>query len=80
MALPIYGFHPHNALKADNYTFKVFNRWGQQVFQSRNWQEKWDGTIKGVKQAPGVYVWMLSYTERLTGKQVFRKGTVMLIR
>ena len=74
------GFHPHNALKADNYTFKVFNRWGQLIFQSRNWQEKWDGTIKGVKQAPGVYVWMLSYTERVTGKQVFRKGTVMLIR
>lgn len=74
------GFHPHNALKADNYTFKVFNRWGQLLFQSRNWQEKWDGTIKGVKQAPGVYVWMLSYTERVTGKQVFRKGTVMLIR
>jgi gliding motility-associated-like protein len=73
-------FHPHNALKADSYQFKVFNRWGQVVFQSTNWQERWDGTIKGIKQAPGVYVWMLSYVNRDTKQPVFRKGTVMLIR
>ncbi len=73
-------FHPHNALKADNYQFKVFNRWGQVIFQSNNWKDKWDGTIHGVKQATGVYVWMLSYINRDTGQPVFKKGTVTLIR
>lgn len=73
-------FQPHNALKADNYQFKVYNRWGQLVFQSRNWREKWDGKINGILQTTGVYVWMLSYTHRDTGKSVFRKGTVTLIR
>ena len=73
-------FQPHNALKADNYEFKVYNRWGQLVFQSRNWREKWDGKINGAYQTTGVFVWMLSYTHRDTGKQVFRKGTVTLIR
>lgn len=73
-------FQPHNALKADNYEFKVYNRWGQLVFQSRNWREKWDGKIIGAYQTTGVFVWMLSYTHRDTGKQVFRKGTVTLIR
>jgi gliding motility-associated-like protein len=73
-------FHPHNALKADNYQFRVFNRWGQIVFQSTNWQEKWDGTVRGEKQPPGVFVWMLSYTNRDTKQQVYKKGTVMLIR
>ncbi|RYY14634.1 MAG: gliding motility-associated C-terminal domain-containing protein, partial [Chitinophagaceae bacterium] len=33
--------YPTNALKADNLTFKVYNRWGQLVFSSRNWQDKW---------------------------------------
>ncbi len=73
-------FRPHNALKADNYEFKVYNRWGQLLFSSRNWQEKWDGRIKGQVQPTGVYVWMLRYTHRDTGQPVFKKGTVTLIR
>jgi gliding motility-associated-like protein len=73
-------FWPHNALKADNLTFKVYNRWGQLVFQSRTWRDRWDGKINGVLQTTGVYVWMLSYTHRDTKKQVFQKGTVTLIR
>ncbi len=73
-------FRPHNALKADNYDFRVFNRWGQLVFQSRNWQDQWDGRLNGKLQTTGVYVWMLSYTHRDTKQPVFRKGTVTLIR
>ncbi|HEX7904090.1 MAG TPA: gliding motility-associated C-terminal domain-containing protein [Chitinophagaceae bacterium] len=73
-------FWPHNAIKAENYDFKVFNRWGQLIFHSRNWKEKWDGKINGVLQGTGVFVWMLSYTHKDTHKQVFQKGTVTLIR
>lgn len=73
-------FSPHNALKANNYTFSVFNRWGQIVYQTNNWLDRWDGRLKGQLQPPGVYVWKLSYTHRDTGLSVFRKGTVTLIR
>jgi gliding motility-associated-like protein len=73
-------FSPHNALKADNLQFKVYNRWGQLVFQSGTWRDKWDGRINGELQTTGVYVWMLNYTHRDTKKQVFQKGTVTLIR
>ncbi|MGK2863841.1 MAG: gliding motility-associated C-terminal domain-containing protein, partial [Chitinophagaceae bacterium] len=72
--------YPNNALKADNLEFKVFNRWGQQVFSTRNWQDKWDGSFKGIQQNPGVFVWFLSYILRGTEKKIFRKGTTMLIR
>ena len=73
-------FGPHNALKADNYQFKVYNRWGQLVFESTNWKERWDGKVKGIPQGTGVYVWMLRYATRDTKKPVFKKGTVTLIR
>jgi len=73
-------FGPHNALKADNYEFKIYNRWGQLVFRSINWKDRWDGTIKSSPQQPGVFVWMLSYTHRDSKQQVFKKGTVTLIR
>ena len=72
--------YPTNALKADNLQFKIFNRWGQLVFESKNWRDKWNGTIKGIRQDSGIYVWFLQYTHRDTGRQVFQKGTTMLIR
>ncbi len=73
-------FRPHNALKADKYEFKVYNRWGQIVFQTNNWQDKWDGKINGNLQVSGVFVWMLSYINRDTKMEVFEKGTVTVIR
>src|SRR5690606_16773608 len=71
--------YPNNAMKADNLEFRVFNRYGQQVFYTRDWTKKWDGRVNGVVQATGVYVWFLSYTHRDTGQKVFQKGTTTLI-
>jgi gliding motility-associated-like protein len=73
-------FWPHNALKAEELEFKVFNRWGQLVFQSKSWRDRWNGKINGVLQDSGVYVWFLSYTHKDTKQKVFEKGTVTLIR
>jgi gliding motility-associated-like protein len=72
--------YPLNALKARNLEFKVFNRWGQLVFQTTDWTKRWDGTVDGHPQAAGTYVWMLSYVDGETGKHIFQKGTSILIR
>lgn len=72
--------YPNNALKAKDLEFKVYNRWGQLVFSTRNWQEKWNGKISGLPQAPGVFVWFLRYTHITTGQKIFQKGTTTLIR
>ncbi len=72
--------YPLNALKTTDLEFKVFNRWGQLVFSSHNWREKWDGKVNGTRQSPGIFVWYLKYTHSVTGQKVFQKGTTMLIR
>ena len=72
--------YPLNAYKADNLEFRVFNRWGQLVFETKDWTKKWDGKINGNPQAPGTYVWMLRYINRDTGKLFSEKGTTVLIR
>jgi gliding motility-associated-like protein len=72
--------YPLNAYKADHLDFKVYNRFGQVVFETHDWTQKWDGTVNGHKEPSGGYVWMLSYTDRDTGKRVFQKGTTILIR
>jgi gliding motility-associated-like protein len=72
--------YPVNALKADQLDFKVFNRWGQLMFATKDWQRKWDGKTNGIAQAAGAYVWFLSFTHHDTGKKVFMRGITILIR
>jgi len=72
--------YPINAYKADNLIFRVFNVYGQKVFETRDRTQKWDGTINGIQQAPGTYVWTLAYTHRDIGQNFNLKGTILLIR
>ncbi|MFI5128334.1 MAG: gliding motility-associated C-terminal domain-containing protein [Chitinophagales bacterium] len=72
--------NPNNAVKADNLLFRVYNRLGQLVFETKDWTRKWDGKVKGEMQQTGVYAWMLTYTHHDTGEKVFQKGTTVLIR
>ncbi len=72
--------YPLNAWKADNLDFRVYNRYGQLVFETRDWTTKWDGKINGIPQPTGSYVWILQYTDRDTGQKHFMKGASLLIR
>jgi gliding motility-associated-like protein len=59
--------------------FRIFNRWGQMIFNTTVNQKGWDGKIKGTAQGSNVFVWMVSAID-YTGKPIFLKGTVTLIR
>ena len=72
--------YPTNAYKSKDLLFIIYNRGGQKIFETHNWENKWDGTFKGNPQDPGTYVWMLHYTNIETGKTVNLKGTTVLIR
>ena len=72
--------YPLNAYKATGLQFRVFNRFGQLVFETRDWTKRWDGTCNGQAADPGTYVWTLHYTNAYTGKYVEQRGTSILIR
>jgi gliding motility-associated-like protein len=64
--------------------FRVFNRWGEQVFSSQNVQANdpkggWDGKHRGKDPRPDVYVWLVEAI-CYTGEPMFIKGDVTLIR
>ncbi|MBL0359181.1 MAG: gliding motility-associated C-terminal domain-containing protein [Chitinophagaceae bacterium] len=71
--------YPVNAYKATSLRFRVFNRGGQMIFETRERNRKWDGTFKGEPQSPGTYIWLLEYTD-IKGKKISLKGTAVLIR
>lgn len=58
--------------------FIVYNRYGQKVFESIDIEEGWDGTFKGKRINPGVFVWYLE-VEFLSGTIEKLKGNVTLI-
>ena len=59
--------------------FRVYNRWGQVVFTTTTRNAGWDGTINGINQPVGVYVWMLKAKD-VVGKVYDMKGTSLIIR
>ncbi|MFT3679108.1 MAG: gliding motility-associated C-terminal domain-containing protein [Ferruginibacter sp.] len=72
--------YPTNAYKAKDLLFRVYNRGGQMIFETRNWLNKWDGSFKGSPQDPGTYVWTLRYTHTETGQYYNLKGSSVLLR
>jgi len=59
--------------------FKVFNRWGAEVFSTNNVDEGWNGTWNGNPQPMGVYVFVVEAVGP-TGRRFYKQGNVTLIR
>ena len=65
-----------------DYTFTIYDRWGEVVFESNHPEKKWDGSIKGdvSEGKTDVYVWRLETKNKYTGKEIVKRGHVTLIR
>ncbi|MBL0146656.1 MAG: gliding motility-associated C-terminal domain-containing protein [Chitinophagaceae bacterium] len=59
--------------------FRVFDRYGALMFETREWLKGWDGNFKGKKALAGTYVWMVKGID-VNGADVEQTGTVILIR
>ena len=59
--------------------FRVYNRWGQMVFESKNLQNGWDGTFNGAPQEQDAYAYMLTATF-IDGSTFQKNGNVTLLR
>ena len=59
--------------------FRVFNRWGQLVFETRSERPGWDGRLNGSVMPSQVVVWMMEGIG-VDNRLYRRKGTSVLIR
>ncbi len=59
--------------------FRIFNRYGQIVFETSVLSKGWDGTYKGKKQPVSAYIWMIKGTDK-DGKMIELKGTLLLLQ
>ncbi len=59
--------------------FRVYNRWGELVFETNDQSIGWDGTFKGKECDPAVYDYYLEIL-CIDEEKYFKKGNVTLIR
>ncbi|WP_170971193.1 T9SS type B sorting domain-containing protein [Ilyomonas limi] len=62
-----------------NILFKVFNRFGENIFSTTKMGEGWNGMYKNIPQAADSYIWICSYVTT-SGIKKFAKGVSVLIR
>ena len=59
--------------------FRVYNRWGQVMFETKTNYAGWDGKYKGAPQSTQVFVWIVEGVG-VDGRVYSKKGTSTLIR
>ncbi len=76
-------FQPFTPCEMENFNMKVFDRWGGHIYDSGiGLPGMWDGTSRGEKLQPGVYLWVASFDVTLNGETFSRQmeGSVNLIK
>lgn len=65
-----------------SYSFQVYNRWGQLLFDSSDPSDCWEGYVGNRPTEVGVYVWYYMGTVEKCGevRDIYEKGNVTLLR
>ena len=75
-------FKPVSNNHIENYEFRIYNRWGEQIFYSNNIDEGWDGTFNGNFVLVDAYLYKVTYDYISEYEGVERKqitGTVIVL-
>ncbi len=51
-----------------NFSIQIYDRWGNQVFKTKDINESWDGKFNGTLVSQGVYAIAMQYENQETGK------------
>lgn len=60
-------------------SIRIFNRWGEKVYETEKTKDFWNGSYKGESCSPGIYIYDITLMN-YSGKQERVKGSLTLIR
>ena len=72
----IWGYMP---VFVKDFNMKVFNRWGEKVFETDYKGEQWDGSFLGTEPFENVFIWIATYTG-WDNNRYHQKGTVTILK
>jgi gliding motility-associated-like protein len=61
------------------YTMRIYNRWGEKLFETSNNEVGWDGNYLDKPVQSGIYVYVIDYSD-YKNRQYQAKGTLHLMR
>lgn len=68
-----------SGLKADGFEFRIFDRWGVQMFSTTNINDGWDGKYKGQDCPQDVYVYSVTIRDNFKKEKKY-VGNIILVR
>ena len=71
-------FHPVG-IETAGYSMKIFNRWGEMIFETMTIEPGWDGMYRGQQCPNDTYVYIVNY-KTLYGESFQAKGYITLTR
>ena len=72
-------FKISGSIIVQDFLMKIYNRYGQVVFSTKNIADKWDGKYKGKTMPMGAYPWSIIYINGKKGYTKWLSGTVLIV-
>ncbi|MCX6352179.1 MAG: PKD domain-containing protein [Bacteroidetes bacterium] len=66
-------------MKKYDYSLKIFDRWGELVFESNDVNHGWDGKFYGQLAQDGIYIFILK-ANGMDNKSFYKTGNITLLR
>lgn len=64
----------------NSFSMRIYNRWGEKVYETTDIDKGWDGNYKGAPAAADTYVWFICSKEKDISPEVCKTGKLTLIR
>lgn len=64
----------------EEYVFQIFDRWGEKLFETKDYKQGWNGKFKGELCKQDIYVWRAEYINAVTKRKEVKYGHVTLIK
>ncbi len=77
------GYNDYFVIKNADYKkieVQIYNRWGELVFQDKNYQNNWDGRYKGNPSADGTYFYTIKSKGIFNNKEDYYNGSLTILR
>lgn len=71
-------FKIRNAYNIDHFSLAIFSRWGQKLFETKDYTQGWNGRINGQSPIIGTYIWQCNCS--INGINRSLKGVISLVQ